>query len=120
MRDIDNLIDEALDVEERALLRSIGEEPSYFAQLFGVFRGRTGWINIVLMAAQSVAFIAGVWAAWRFFTATDVLSALHWGLPAAVLLLMSLMLKMAVWPSVQTNRIVRELKLIELQLARKQ
>jgi hypothetical protein len=118
MSKVDDLIDEALSAEERALLRSIGDEPHYFQQLIGVFGGRTGWVNLILMFAQAVTFVAGVWMAWQFFQATDLLSALRWGLPSSVLLLTSLMLKLAVWPSVQTNRVMRELKRVELQIAR--
>jgi hypothetical protein len=118
MNDIDRLIDEALDDEERALLHAIGDEPGYMAQIMGIFGGRLGWVSALLMAAQGVAFVAGAWAAWRFFTADQPLDALRWGLPAAVLLLMSLMIKLALWPHVHANRLLRELKRIELQLAR--
>jgi len=118
MRDIDAMIDEALDAEERDLLNRIGEEPGWLSQIFGIFGGRMGWMNVVLVIAQSVAFVAGVWAAWSFFLAGDALTALRWGLPAAVLLLMSAMIKLAMWPAVHTNRLLLELKRIELQLAR--
>jgi hypothetical protein len=67
MRDLDRMIDEALDTEERELLRSIGEEPGYLRQAIGVFSGRTGWVNVVLMIVQGIAFLAGAWAAWHFF-----------------------------------------------------
>ena len=119
MRDIDRMIDEAIYEEEGELLRQIGEEPGFFTQLFGIFGGRTGWVNVLMMVWQTVFFIAGVWAAWMFFLAADPVTQLRWGLPAAVLLIMSLMLKMMVWPSVQTNRLLREMKLIQLQLARR-
>lgn len=118
MRDIDAMIDEALGEEERALLHSIGEEPGFFGQALGVFAGPTGWVSMVMMGAQAVTFIAGVWAAWHFFEAEDSLTALRWGLPGTVLLLMSLMIKMAVWPQMHINRVMRELKRIELQIAR--
>jgi hypothetical protein len=118
MRDLDRMIDEALDAEERELLRSIGEEPGYVEQALGMFSGRTGWVNMVLMIVQGAAFLAGAWAAWNFFGVDNALSALRWGLPAAVLLLMSLTIKLAMWPTIHTNRLMRELKLIELQIAR--
>lgn len=117
MRDLDKLVDEALREEERELLRRIGEEPGFFVQVFGVFGGRTGWVNVVVMIAQAVAFVAGVWAAWNFFTADDVVIQLRWGLPAAVLLIISALLKMSVLPRIETNLIIRELKRIELQIA---
>ena len=119
MKDIDRMIDEAIYEEEGELLRQIGEEPGFFTQLFGIFGGRTGWVNVLMMVWQTVFFIAGVWAAWMFFLAADPVTQLRWGLPAAVLLIMALMLKMMVWPSVQTNRLLREMKLIQLQLARR-
>ena len=112
------MIDEALDEEEREVLRRIGEEPGFFAQALGVFGGRTGWVNVVLMIVQSVAFIAGVWTAWHFFNALDPVTQLRWGLPSAVLLIMAAILKMALLPRMETNLVIRELKRIELQIAR--
>ena len=111
------MIDEALNLEERELLRSIGEEPGYVTQALGVFGGRLGWVNMVLMVVQSAAFLGGAWAAWNFFAADETLAALRWGLPASMLLLMSLTIKMALWPTIQANRVMRELKRIELQIA---
>ena len=49
------------------------------------------------------------WAGWRFFTAETALSALHWGLPAAVLVLAALIVKLGMMPELQANRLMREL-----------
>ncbi len=117
MHDSDQMLDEAIAAEERELLRMIGEEPGYLRQALGIFDGSTGWVNLVLMIVQGAAFVAGAWAAWNFFTADNVLLALRWGLPAATLLLMSLIIKTALWPTIQANRVIREIKRIELQLA---
>ncbi len=117
MRDTEMMIEEALDSEERELLRSIEEEPAYSEQALRLFKGRGGWVNIVLMVAQAVLFIGGVWASWNFFRATEALTALHWGLPAAVALLMALSIKLALYPVIQANRVIREMKRLELQLA---
>ena len=120
MRDLDAMIDEALGAEERELLRRIGEEPGFFRQVFGIFSGPTGWVNVILMIAQGAAFLGAAWAAWHFFAAGDPVSQLRWGLPAAVLLILSAMIKMSLVPRMEANRIVRELKRIELQLALRQ
>jgi hypothetical protein len=117
MQDIDRMIDEALDAEERALLRSLDEQ-GFFTQAFGIFRGPTGWTNAVLMGAQAVMFVAGVWAAWNFFEATEPSAQLRWGLPAAVALILATMLKMALIPRMEGNRVMREIKRLELKLAR--
>jgi hypothetical protein len=120
MRDLDSMIDEALGAEEREVLRRIGEEPGFFRQAFGIFSGPTGWVNVILMVVQGAAFVAGVWLAWNFFEAGDPVEQLRWGLPAAVLLILSTMVKLAMVPRMEANRVVRELKRIELQLALRQ
>jgi hypothetical protein len=119
MRDIDNMIEEALGQEEREVLRRIGEEPGFFGQAFGIFRGPTGWVNVLMMVVQAAIFIAGIWAAWHFFQAGDPVSQLRWGLPAATLLILATILKMSLLPRMETNHIIRELKRLELQLALK-
>jgi hypothetical protein len=118
MRNLDDMIDEALDAEERELLRSIGEEPGFFAQALGIFGGPTGWVNAVMMAAQTLLFVAGAWAAWRFFQAGNPVEQLRWGFPSAVLLIVATIMKMALLPRMESNRLMRELKRLELQLAR--
>ncbi|RSU17592.1 hypothetical protein CA223_16890 [Sphingomonas koreensis] len=72
---------------------------------------------MVMMIWQAAMFIAGVWAAWHFFEATDPVTQLRWGLPAAILLIFAAMFKMALMPRMESNRLLRELKRLELQLA---
>lgn len=118
MRDLDQMIDEALDAEERDLLRSIGEEPGFFERALGMFGAGVRWMVALMMVIQTLLFVGGVWAAWNFFEATEPVTQLRWGLPAAVLLLMALAIKLAVAPSIHANRIMCELKRIELRLVR--
>lgn len=116
MRDIDQTLTDALAAEERDLLRRIDDDPGHVEQVLSLFDGRTGWVSMVLMATQAVLFVAGVWATWRFFGADNTLSALHWGLPAAVLLIMALMIKLALWPVMQANRLRLAMKRLELMV----
>ena len=118
MRDIDSMIDEALVAEERDLLRTIGEEPGFLSQAIGIFGGPAGWASIAMMVAQAILFVAGAWAAWHFFEAGEPVAQLRWGFPAAVLLIVATIMKMALLPRMESNRLMRELKRIELQLAR--
>jgi hypothetical protein len=67
-----------------------------------------------MMISQIVMFAAAVWTGWRFFEAQDALSALHWGLPSAVLVICSLIIKGTMWPEVQANRVLLALKRVEL------
>lgn len=114
MANPDQLIDQTLAAEERDLLRRIGEEPGHVQQALTLFVGRSGWVSALLLAVQAGMFVAGLWSGWQFFQAQDVLTAMHWGLPSAVLLIMSLMIKLALWPVMQTNRLLVALKRLEL------
>ncbi len=113
----DDRIDAALRAEEERLLAQIGEEPGFFEQAFGLFNTRNSWVNWILMIAQTVLFVAGAWAAWRFFGATDALSALHWGLPSAVMLLMALIIKLALWPVMQIGTLREDLARLALAIS---
>ncbi len=120
MSDNERAIDAAIAAEEDALLRSFGEEQPYMKQLLGIFSGKTGWVSLVMMAAQLVLFGSGVWAAIHFFAAAEPLSALKWGLPAAVLLIMSLMIKLALWPVIHINKLIGQIHKLELTAMRTQ
>lgn len=112
MRDLE--LDAAIAAEERDLLRQIGEEPGFFSQATSIFGDRLGWVSMVLLVTQTALFVLGCYAGWRFFAATETLDALHWGLPAATLILAAIILKMALWPVIQTNRILLAIKRLQL------
>jgi len=114
MPDPDQIIDQTLAAEERDLLRRIGEDPGHVQQALTLFAGRSGWVSGLLLAVQAALFAIGLWTGWQFFQAESVLPALHWGLPSAVLLIMSLMIKLALWPVMHTNRLLVALKRLEL------
>ena len=118
MQDIDRKIDEAIDAEERELLRSIGDEPGFVEGMLGMTGPEIVWMVWLLMIFQTLVFFAGLYAAWMFFEASAPETQLRWGLPAAVLLLMGLQIKLAVPPAIQTKRLMRELKRLELQIVR--
>jgi hypothetical protein len=116
MRDLDQEIAAALDRDEREILARIGEEPGFFGMAFGLFLGRLGWVNVLMMVVQAVLFVAGVYAAWKFFLAGDPVTQLRWGLPAMTLMIVSLMIKMSMWPQIHTDRLLRALARAELRL----
>jgi len=113
MPSIDELIKEALTEQESEIIKST-EELGYFTLATGIFRGKLGWVSWVIMLVQGAMFVVGVWAAWQFFGTVEVLDAVKWGLSAAVLLLMAGMLKFSLMPQIQADRVLRELKRVEL------
>ena len=116
MEKIDAMIREALEARDGDIWAET-EEQGYFALAFGLFRGKSAWINWVIMLAQGAIFVSAVWCTVRFFAATDVLLALKWGISSAVLLLAALSMKLSLIVPMQANRLMREIKRVELMLA---
>lgn len=116
MSKLDDLIRDALQGENHDVLRET-EEMGWFALGLNLFKGKLGWVTWVVMVVQTVMFIAGAWAAWRFFQETEQLAALKWGISAAVLWIMGLNLKLSLMPQIQADRVIREIRRVELLLA---
>ena len=117
MDKLDKMISEALEGEELEILKKIGNEPSFPAQAVGLFHGRIGWLNGAVLLMHILFVAGGVYAAWRFFTMKEVLDAVRWGLPAAVLLLAALQTRIALIRSMQTNRVLHAVKLLEAKFS---
>ena len=113
MPSIDELIKEALSEQETEIVNST-QELGYFTLAAGMFTGKLAWVSWVIMITQTTMFFMGAGAAWQFFVAEEMLSALKWGLSAAVILLMATQMKMSFMPQLQADRVLRELKRVEL------
>lgn len=118
MDKLDKLIEEALLVEDREIFEET-RELGWFALGMNQFRGKLGWVTWVIMLVQGAMFIIGVWCAVQFFQAGEVLLAVKWGISGAVMLLMATSLKMSLMPQMQADRVIRELKRVELMLVRR-
>ena len=119
MTKLDELIEEALSAEDRDILEATAEQ-GWFALGLSQFRGRLGWVTWVVMIVQATMFLIGLWCAVQFFSANELLPAFKWGLSGAVLMLMATALKMSLMPQMQADRVLRELKRLELIVARQQ
>lgn len=118
MSKLDQLIEEALSDQDKEMLRET-RELGWFALGASQFTGKLGWVSWVLMITQTALFLLAVWTGWHFFTASDVLTALKWGLPSATLMIVATILKTSLMPQMQADRVLRELKRVELMIAQK-
>ena len=115
--DIDKLIEETLSAEDRELLDRYGAQQGFFAQAISAFRGPTSWLIWVIYIAQIVFFLIGTYLAWRFFEVRDVTIALRYGLSALLMFLMGAIMKIGMGIRMETDRAIREVKRLELQVA---
>ncbi len=116
MNKLDQLIREALEGEEREIFEET-REYGWFALGLNQFRGKLGWVTWVIMVTQTALFIVGIWCAVHFYQATEVLGAVKWGISMAVAWIVGASLKFSLMPQMQADRILRELKRLELILA---
>ena len=116
MTKLDDMIKEALEGQDEKIWAET-EELGWFALGLSQFRGKLGWVTWVVMICQVAMFAAGVWCAVGFFQATEALMAVKWGLPSAVLILAALNLKLSLMPQIQADRVLREVKRVELMVA---
>ena len=112
----DELIKQTLSAEDRDLLARHGE-PGYFSQAFGLFRGTLGWVIWVAYLCGIVAFAGFGVSLWRSWHATDALAAVQWGVLAIVLFQFTMIMKSFLGSHLEANRMLREFKRVELQLA---
>lgn len=116
MSKFDDLIGQALTEEDRALLASHAE-PGYLAQAFGLFRGPMAWVMWLVNIANGVSFLVGVYALWQMTNTSDALLAVKWGVGALFLFQITTLCKTFMGNRMEVNRMLRELKRVELQLS---
>lgn len=112
MNNIDQKIQDALRRDVTGSVPPV--EPSLAEETLLVFRGRNRLISILMSAANFAFFVGAVWAALRFYRAESVQLQLQWGAVAFLLLMISLFVKLWFWLEMHSNRVLRELKRVEL------
>lgn len=116
MEKLDQMIVEALSEEERALGAGL-EEDGIFRQIGGQFRGPNAWVHWLTTVALFAYAALALWAAVRFFTAVETADLVFWGIIGAVSIVVIGMLKLYMLGEMQTDRVIRELKRVQLILA---
>lgn len=115
MNDLDQRIRAALaaDSEEGAAL---AKEPGLFREFFIAMYGRNRWISIWTVIFHLVSAGLLIWTVIGFYQAQDPVAQLRWGGGAFFLVMMISFTKVWFWLEVHTNRVLREVKRVELLL----
>ncbi len=126
MNDLDRQIEEALDAEDRQIYQQLGEQ-NVFAQALSVYQGKFRAIAVMASLAMFLLFGGAVFAGWNFFQASTALQAsatmveaIAWGGLTWFLMMAVGFMKVWFWMRMESNRVLREIKRVELQLARLQ
>lgn len=117
MSKLDQMIEDALGEEDRALFQRFAER-GLMGETAALFTGKMGWWNILSSLIQLALFAAAIFAAMKILTLEDPVLVMRWGVAAFVLFMAMSAIKLVHWQQMQANRIIREVKRLELQLAR--
>ncbi len=117
MDDLDKKIQEALSDEDKMLMANFDEQ-GLLGQLGGLFKGKLAWLSILTIIIGTVLTFVAVYAMWKFVTVDDVPSMMRWGGLAWITGTSQMMIKLWSWMRMESNRVIREVKRLELQIAR--
>lgn len=115
MEEIDKLIKETLTQEEAKFYDSL-EEQNVIEMLFGLFKGKNSWINIIINIAIIVFFVLLIYSVIQFLNSELTNDLVKWGFGCLALLINICMLKLYAWMQMDKNAILREMKKLELQI----
>lgn len=114
MNDLDRKIQSALRGETTT--DDLGAEPNFGEEMMAAFLGRRRLLSAFALALQLAALAVFALAVLRFFDAPAPTGQLRWGALAGLMMLFITAIKIWFWLGLHTNRILREVKRIELLL----
>lgn len=117
-KNLDELISEALDAEDRELLDTYAKEPGFISQALGLFSGTMGWVMAVVLVMVLLFTGLMVWTGIKFFSTSDPVMSLRWGLGCIASIQIIVFMRGVMMQKILTNQVLREVKRLELQIAR--
>ena len=118
MNELDKKIQEALRKEDAELFKEFGGEPSTYEMVMETFRGRYRWMVFVAIFYAFVFIGLFIFAAIRFLNAEATRDMLMWAAACMFCWLAVFLIKVWYWMELNKNAITREVKRLELQIAR--
>ncbi len=118
MSNLDRAIRDALSKEDAEFLSRFEDHSTPVGEVLDTFRGRWALMNAFAAIITFALFGAFVYCAWQMFEANDVRDTVLWSVGAIIAMLGVAMLKMYFWMEINKNAVLREVKRLELQVAR--
>ncbi len=110
--------DHEMDEAIHRALRSGAGEPPLLTQVAEAMSGRSWWLNLLALPGMLAMFGVAVFAVFRFFDASETRGMVMWATIFLFCMLSVGMLKMWYWMLMNRNAVTREVKRLEMQVAR--
>lgn len=115
IEEIDQLIKDTLSQEEAKFYDALDEQ-NLIEMLFGLFKGKNAWLNILMNIMIVIFFVFFIYCGVQFFNSETTEGLIKWGLGSMMLLICISMLKLYAWMQMDKYAILREMKRLELQV----
>ena len=113
---IDQLIKQTLTQEEAKYYDDL-DEKNILGSLIEIFNGKNSWIVIIMNIVSLIAFGLFVYCVVQFFNTDDTNELIKWVAGGFVFISMSSMIKIYMWMQVDKNRVLNEIKRIEILIS---
>jgi hypothetical protein len=118
MTKLDQAIRQALSAEDAEFLAKFEKDAPLHEQVLSTFGGTFGAFN-VLAALMTIAVVGAMfYCIWQFFGASDARDLIFWAASALMAAIFVAMVKIWFWMELHKNQVLREVKRLELQVAR--
>jgi len=118
MSNLDKAIYQSLSKEDQDFLARLDEEPQFLKQFTGVYKGSMGIFNWMATIGLIFWAVVGISSLIHFFNVSpDIEGMLKWGGLTAFCVGACFFIRIWLGMHMQTNRVLRELKKLELQIA---
>ncbi len=117
MNELHRTVGEGLAADEARLPGPAGE-PSLWEQVMATFRGRYGWLMVLVAVFTTAFWVFAVVSAVCFFRAESVREMIAWAGGFGLGLIAVTAGRIWFWMELHKNAVVREVRRVELQLAR--
>ncbi len=118
MSNLDQAVRDALSKEDAEFLARFEDHSTPVDEVLDTFRSRWGAMNLFAAIITFGVFGVFVYCVWNMFTVTDVRETVIWTAGALWAAIAVAMLKMYFWMEMNKNVVLREVKRLELQIAR--
>ena len=118
MKELDNRIAEALRREDAELFHEMSDEPGLSEMILETFRGKRRWLNMLGAIWMVIFLVLGVSSAVAFFRAESTRDLVMWASACILCAMAVAILKIWYWMEMQRMIVMREIKRVELQIAR--
>ncbi len=119
LEEIDLLIKEALHEDDVQIYDDLGEQ-GVFEMVFGLFQGKKRWYIWITFTISIIMLGLAIYCFSLFANAENIKDMLVWGGLGTFFVFTMSMLKIFHWLQMDKNAIIREMKRMELQIARLQ